>query len=147
MNISRYTLTRWNCLVQEGIQLSIIMANKAVDTIRELRAISYKIETMRTETRKYIEEKDCEMKGMQDRINLLCTGLVDGDAAVLGVSHAGNKSKRGYEKLRPESKMMKSEPRESGFSEGGAGFQFSVVNEYTQVWTDGCCHNNGKGGS
>ena len=37
-------------MVQEGI-----MANKAVDTIRGLRAISYKMETMRTETRRYME--------------------------------------------------------------------------------------------
>ena len=44
-----------------------------------------------------------------------------------------------------ESKWMKSEPRESGFPGGLAGFQFSVANGYTQVWTDGACPNNGKG--
>ena len=65
------------------------MANKVADTIRELRAISYKMETMRTETRRYLEEKDRDMKGMQDRINMLCTGLVEADATVLGGSHAG----------------------------------------------------------
>jgi len=130
-------------------RVTIIMANKVADTIRELRAISYKMETMRTETRRYLEEKDREMKGMQDRINLLCTGLVEGDAAVLGGNHAGNGTKRpgGSENLRPEmeSKRMKSEPRE--FPGGGAGFQFSVVDGFTQVWTDGACPNNGKGGA
>ena len=70
-------------------RVSIIMANKVADTIRELRAISYKMETMRTETRRYLEEKDRDMKGMQDRITMLCTGLVEADAAVLGGSHAG----------------------------------------------------------
>ena len=64
--------------------ISVIMVNKVADTIRELRAISYKMETMRTETRRYMEEKDREMQGMQDRINLLCSGLVEADAAVLG---------------------------------------------------------------
>ena len=85
-------------MVQEGI-----MANKAVDTIRGLRAISYKMETMRTETRRYMEEKDCDMKGMQDMINLLCIGLVEGGASMLGASHAGDGIKRpgGYENKRP----------------------------------------------
>ena len=119
------------------------MINKVADTVREIKAISYKMEPMRTEARRYLEEKDREMKGMQDRINLLCTGLVDEDAAVLGGSHAGNGMKRsgGYENHRPEimeSKWMKSEARESDFpGGGGAGFRFSVVDGFTQVWTDG----------
>jgi len=69
-------------------RISVIMVNKVADTIRELRAISYKMETMRTETRRYMEDKDREMQGMQDRINLLCSGLVEADAAVLGASSA-----------------------------------------------------------
>ena len=64
------------------------MVNKMGDTIRELRAISYKMETIRTETRRYLEEKDMEIKAMQERINVLCNGLVEVDASVLGASSA-----------------------------------------------------------
>ena len=64
------------------------MVNKMGDTIRELRAISYKMETIRTETRRYLEEKDMEIKAMQERINVLCNGLVEVDASVLGASNA-----------------------------------------------------------
>ena len=67
---------------------SVIMVNKMGDTIRELRAISYKMETMRTETRRYLEEKDMEIKAMQERINVLCNGLVEVDASVLGAPSA-----------------------------------------------------------
>ena len=37
-----------------------------------------------------------------------------------------------------EPNRMKSEPR---------GFRFSVVDGFTQVWTDGACPNNGNGGA
>ena len=73
------------------------------------------------------------MKGMQDMINLLCTGLVEGGAAVLGAMMQVMESKG----LRLSLNRLKSEPRESGFPGGGAGFKLSVVNSYT--WTDGGC--------
>ena len=69
-------------------RISVIMVNQVGSTIRELRAISYKMETMRTETRRYLEEKDMEIKAMQERINVLCNGLVEVDATNLGASYA-----------------------------------------------------------
>jgi len=45
------------------------------------------------------------------------------------------------------SKKMKSEQNDGGFMGSGGGFKFSVEDGYTQVWTDGACPNNGKGGA
>jgi len=124
------------------------MVNKVGDTIRELRAISYKMETMRTETRRYLEEKDMEIKAMQERINVLCNGLVEVDAAVLGASSAtGNGMKReragGFDSYKPEIEPKKMKP-DPVF---GAGLKFTVEDGFTQVYTDGACPNNGKGGA
>merc|ERR1719427_708509 len=119
------------------------MVNKVGDTIR---AISYKMETMRTETRRYLEEKDMEIKAMQERINVLCNGLVEVDAAVLGASSAtGNGMKRagGLDSFKPEIEPKKMKP-DPVF---GAGLKFTVEDGFTQVFTDGACPNNGKGGA
>lgn len=120
------------------------MANKVADTIRELRAISFKMETLRTETRRYLDEKDREMKGMQERINILCNGLVEADATVLTTSSTtGNGVKRagGFESYKPEieSKKFKSDGSST------ARLEFTVSDGFTQVYTDGACPNNGKG--
>jgi len=132
------------------------MTNKVAETIRELRAINYKLETVRTETRRFLEVKDLEMKCLQDRINILCTGLVEGDAALLGggaVASAGNGVKRGggweqkpevgSKRIKPEVGVESYLPIGSG--NGGGGMKFDVEDGYTHVYTDGACSNNGKG--
>jgi len=61
------------------------MANIVADAVRELRAISVKMDTMKTETRRYLEEKDRDMKGIQDRMAVLCTGLEEKDREKKGM--------------------------------------------------------------
>jgi len=122
------------------------MVNQVGNTIRELRAISYKMETMRTETRRYLEEKDMEIKAMQERINVLCNGLVEVDATNLGASYAaGNGIKRsgGVDSIKPEKEPKKMKPDPTF----GGGLEFAIVDGFTQVYTDGACPNNGKGGA
>jgi len=126
------------------------MTNKVGDTIRELRAISYRMETMRTETRRYMEEKDMEMKAMQERINVLCNVLVEADAGPLGgSSNISNGIKRsgGTDTLKHDTlpKKFKPEATQDEFSNRQEGLEFSVQGGFTQVWTDGACPNNGKG--
>jgi len=126
------------------------MADKVADTLRELRAINYTLETVRTETRKFLEEKDLQMKCLQGRINTLQNGLVEGDAAQLGEGGSaspGNGVKRDREsESKPEvgSKRIKPDVGVGPGSEG-SGISFDVQDGYTQVYTDGACPSNGRG--
>eukprot|EP00092_Neocalanus_flemingeri_P023636 GFUD01025637.1.p1 GENE.GFUD01025637.1~~GFUD01025637.1.p1 ORF type:complete len:264 (+),score=94.85 GFUD01025637.1:60-851(+) len=126
------------------------MASRVSDTIRELRAISYKLETIRTETRRFLEEKDRETNGLQNRINLLCTELVEGDASLIGGGSGSNVLKRaagGMEQKPAVAKKMKPETGNGIIGGTDGGLQFCVEDGHTQVYTDGACPNNGKGGA
>ena len=62
------------------------MANKVSDTLKELKAISSKIESIRTESRRFLDNQEREMQAIQGRINVLCSSLVESDSMALGTN-------------------------------------------------------------
>lgn len=120
------------------------MANKVSDTLKELKAISSKIESIRTESRRFLDNQEREMQAIQGRINVLCSSLVESDSMALGTNQFSIGFKRqnpemGVSDFKTEHKRVKTESSSIGRSD------FIVQDGYTQVWTDGACPNNGKG--
>lgn len=64
------------------------MANKVSDTLKELKAISSKIESIRTESRRFLDNQEREMQAIQGRINVLCSSLVESDSMALGTNQS-----------------------------------------------------------
>jgi len=124
------------------------MVDLVGNTIRELRAFSHNMDTMKIETRLYLEEKDKEFIAMQEKIKVLCNTLEEMDATILRASSkTRNNSKRpgsgGEDRLKPDFEIKKIKPADRT-SESESSLKFKIVDDFTQVYTDGSCLNNGK---
>jgi len=88
------------------------------------------------------------MHPCREGLKVLCYGLEGMDAKVLRAGSATrNHLKRpesgGQDRLKPEIEIKKKKPIRSHQS----SLKFQVMDDYTQVYTDGSCLNNGKEGA
>jgi len=131
------------------------MASMA-DTMRQLRALSSTVGRLREETRRFLETKDRELGEVESSIQAIQTSLTAAAAAPLpaaggtkrpldGRPEATNKRVREEVKLGDE---LRKEEKSAVKEEGAAGASFMVTADgYTEVYTDGACPNNGRGGA
>jgi len=137
------------------------------ETMKQLRSLNGLVEKLRAETRSFLEAKDREFVNVQNQIQMICSGLTEQSAVPLGNGQGGYK--RPLEDT-PNASANKRMMEEAKFSYVGTGSNqgrskeakfriqpddpvdpstaFTVNHEgFTEVYTDGACPNNGKGGA
>jgi len=145
--------------------------SSASETMKQLRALNSLVEKMRAETRSFFEAKDQQFVSLQNQIQIICSGLTEQSALPIGNGPGGpaGGSKRQLDDI-PNASANKRMVEEAKFSYVGTGSnqgrskenKFKIqpddpvhpgttftVNQdgFTEVYTDGACPNNGKGGA
>jgi len=121
-----------------------IMTINLGDAVRQLRSLSSQVDNIRKESKRFYEEKEKSLQSIQGKIDSVCSKLISEDASPLSsTTQVSNGTKRtlSHSESEKKEKFFKSEK----ISSKAVGVDFTVVDDYIQVYTDGACPNNGKG--
>ena len=88
------------------------------ETMKQLRSLNGLVEKLRAETRSFMEAKDRELVNVQNKIQLICSGLTEESAVPIGNGLGG--SKRLLEDI-PNASANKRVKEEAKFSYVGTG--------------------------